>query len=106
MRADDDIACRIEDRKHVIAKAMFRNGHLPSDFQRIWTALIFDFSVESRKKSFGEFGEVRVGALERAPPKNKIGDQGENNQNERQHGRIPKGEPDTNGIKHGSSGRE
>ncbi len=66
----------------MIAKAMFRDGHLPSEFQRIRAALIFHFGIESSEKCFGEFGEIHVGALNRAPPENKISGQGESQENE------------------------
>jgi len=66
----------------MIAKAMFRDGHLTGEFERIRAALIVHFSIERGEKCFGEFGEIYVGALEGASPENKISDQAENNQNE------------------------
>ena len=90
----------------MIAKAVFRDGYLSRQFQRIRAALILDFRIESGEKCFREFGEIHVGALEGAAPKNKISDQGENNQNKCQYSRIPERETDADGIKHGSSGRE
>jgi len=61
---------------------MFRDGHLPGEFQRIRAAHIFHFGIESGEKSFREFGEIHVGALESAAPKNEIGDGRERNQNQ------------------------
>ncbi len=90
----------------MIAKAMFGDGHLTGESERIRAALIFHFRIKSGKKRFGEFGEIHVGALEGAPPENKISDQRENNQNERQYRRVPESEPNANRIKHGSSGRK
>ena len=85
---------------------MFGDGYTTGEFERIRAALIFHFRIESGKKRFGEFGEIYVGALEGAPPENKISDQRENDQNQRQYRRVPEREPDAYGIKHGSFGRE
>ena len=87
-------------------KAMFGDGYTTGEFERNRAALIFHFRIESGKKSFGEFGEIHVGALEGAPPENKISDQRENNQNQRQYRRVPEREPEANRIKHGPSGRK
>src|ERR1700747_1065208 len=72
---DNGIPRVIENRENVIAKAMFVNRHLPCKLQRVRPALIFCLRVESGEKSFGEFREIHVRALERATPKNKISDQ-------------------------------
>ena len=104
--ADNDFPRLVKDREHVIAKAMFGDGYPTGEFERIRAALIVHFRIESGKKSFGEFGEIHVGALEGAPPENKISDQRENNQNQRQYHRVPEREPEANRIKHGPSGRK
>src|SRR5437879_3365059 len=106
LRTDDDISCVIKNREYVIAKAMFRDGDLSGESQRIGAALIVHFRIQSGEEGFGEFGEVHVGALNRAPPKNKVRDRRERNQNEPPDGRVPKSEPNADGVKHGSSGLE
>src|SRR5256886_17237141 len=106
LRTDADIFCVNKNPGFVIAKAMFRDGHLSGESQRIGAALIAHFRIKSGEEGFGEFGEVHIGALNRAPPKNKVRDRRERNQNERQDGRVPKSEPDADGVKHGSSGLE
>src|SRR5467141_5112849 len=103
--ADDNSPRLIKDRKHMIAKAMFGDGYLTGEFKRIRAALIFHFRIKSGKKRFGEFGEIYVGVLEGAPPENKISDQRENYQNQRQYRRVPEREPDASGIKYGTLGR-
>ncbi len=85
---------------------MFGDGHLTGESKRIRAVLIFHFRIERGEKCFGEFGEIHIGALEGAPPENKISDQRENNQNERQYRRVPEREPNADGIKHGPSGRK
>jgi len=47
----------------MIAKAMFRDGYLTGEFERIRAALIVHFSIQRGEKCFGEFGEIRVAAL-------------------------------------------
>src|SRR5256885_7287290 len=58
LRTDDDISCVIKNREYVIAKAMFRDGHLSGESQRIGAALIVHFRIKSGEEGFGEFGEV------------------------------------------------
>src|SRR5260370_16431032 len=89
LRADNDIPRGIKDCENMIAKAMFRDGYLSCQFQRIRPALILDFRIESGEKCFREFGEIYVGALEGALPKNKISDYADDNQDQCQYSRIP-----------------
>src|SRR5690348_15120018 len=106
LRTDNDIPGVIKNRKDVIAKAMFRDGDLSGESQRLGAALIVYFRIKSGEEGFGEFGEIHIGALDRAPPKNEIRDGRERNQNKRQDGGVPESEPDADGVKHGSSGPE
>src|SRR5260370_3754294 len=80
LRADNDIPRGIKDCENMIAKAMFRDGYLSCQFQRIRPALILDFRIERGEKCFREFGEIYVGALDGALPKNKISDYDADNQ--------------------------
>ncbi len=58
----------------MIAKTMFRDGHLSGKFEGIRPALFLHLGIESCEECFGKFGKIRVCTLDGAPPKNKIGD--------------------------------
>src|SRR5438552_18830701 len=73
LRTDNDIPRVIKNRKDVIAKAMFRDGHLPGEFQRIRARHIFHFGIESGAKSFRESGDIHVDALESSAANSEIG---------------------------------
>src|SRR5882757_5599913 len=106
LRADDQVSFGVKDRKDVIAKTVFRNGHPSGQLEGVRATLIADFRVERGKKGVGEFRKTHVGALDGALPEDKIGDERQRHQHDGQHSRIPEGETDTDRIKHGSSGRE
>src|SRR5260370_37993718 len=46
LRADNDIARRVKNRENMIAKTMFRDGHLPCQLQRVGGGLILDIRIE------------------------------------------------------------
>src|SRR5437879_11677511 len=69
---DNDFPRLVKDREHVIAKAMFGDGYLTGEFERIRAALIFHFRIESGKKRFREFGEIYVGEIGRASCRERV----------------------------------
>src|SRR5260370_36977989 len=103
---DDQVSFRVKDREYVIAKTVFRNGHLAGQPEGIRTALVIDFRVERAEKCGGEFRKIRVSAWNGALPKNEIGEKRQRNQHDRKHGGVTEREAEANRIKHGSSGRK
>src|SRR5712692_7592634 len=80
-----------------------RHGYSRRHFRCVRPVVVQHLRLHRRQERLGELRKVAVRSLQRAAPKNKIGNQRQHHQKQREHARVPKREPYPHRVKHGFS---
>src|SRR6266849_3878537 len=103
LRENQHIPFGIEHREHMIAKSVLDNGYSRRHFRCVRPVVVQHLRLHRRQERLRELRKVAVRSLQRAAPKNKIGNQRQHHQKQREHARVPKREPYPHRVKHGFS---
>src|SRR5260370_35941087 len=82
---------------------MLDNRYARGSFRCVRSGVVERLRLHGRQECLGKLRKVAVRSLQRAPPKNKIRNQRQRHEKQRQHARVPKREPHPYRVKHGSS---
>ncbi len=86
-----------------VAETVFQHGFARGFHGGIGANLIGEFGIESGREGIGQFDEVAIGALRDVAGIKKIGEHGEQDQDDGDDRGVPKREADAHGIKHAIS---